>query len=408
MRLLFLSNLYPPYDLGGLEQLCQEVTEALRARGHAVHVLTSRHGVAQGEAAEADVTRTLRLQADVHHYRLTDLVLRASRERSNQKAVREAIRRTAPDLVLVWGMWDLSRRVAYWAEQMLPGRVAYYLASYWPSDPDIHEAYWRAPATRPIVNALLHPVGAQVIRSIQAERAAHPLQFRHVMCCSNYVRDRLVQTGVPAASCGVVYCGIDPEPFLRPVRAAHVGLLRLVYCGRLVADKGVHTALEALGLLKERGLLDRVHLTILGGGHPEYVARLHGLVEKLDLREHVGFVGQVPRTMVPARLAEHDVFLFTSIWPEPFGRVISEAMVSGLVVIGSEAGGARELLAHGQTALTFQPGDAAGLADRIAQVVADPGLRRSLAETGQKQALEKFRIEDTLCALERWLEDLVT
>ncbi|TMC57253.1 MAG: glycosyl transferase family 1, partial [Chloroflexi bacterium] len=47
MRLLFLSNFYPPHHFGGYEELCAEVAEGLRARGHTVAVLTSRHG-AQG------------------------------------------------------------------------------------------------------------------------------------------------------------------------------------------------------------------------------------------------------------------------------------------------------------------------------------------------------------------------
>ena len=41
MRLLFLSNFYPPHQLGGYEELCAEVAQGLRARGHTVAVLTS-------------------------------------------------------------------------------------------------------------------------------------------------------------------------------------------------------------------------------------------------------------------------------------------------------------------------------------------------------------------------------
>ena len=57
MRLLFLSNLYPPYDLGGFEQWCQEVALRLRLRGHAVQVLTSRYGLERGQPSEVGVAR---------------------------------------------------------------------------------------------------------------------------------------------------------------------------------------------------------------------------------------------------------------------------------------------------------------------------------------------------------------
>ncbi|MBN2391114.1 MAG: hypothetical protein JXR84_10330, partial [Anaerolineae bacterium] len=67
MRLLFLSNLYPPFDIGGYEQWCQEMAVCLRQRGHTVHVLTSRYGVNGVSRSEQDITRTLYLQADVFH-----------------------------------------------------------------------------------------------------------------------------------------------------------------------------------------------------------------------------------------------------------------------------------------------------------------------------------------------------
>jgi hypothetical protein len=44
MRSLFLSNYYPPHHLGGYEELCADVTEGLRARGHTINILTSNVG----------------------------------------------------------------------------------------------------------------------------------------------------------------------------------------------------------------------------------------------------------------------------------------------------------------------------------------------------------------------------
>lgn len=406
MRLLFLSNLYPPHDLGGYEQLCQEAADALRARGHAVHVLTSRFGTVGQPEQDGNVTRSLYLQADVDHYRPADVLFRRARERANARELGLAIERFSPDLVVVWGMWNLSREVPYWAEQWLPGRVAYYVSSYWPSDPDVHEQYWRAPANHPVVSALLRPFGERVIRQVRAERAAHPLRLEEARCCSGYVRDTLVRSGSLPDAAQVLYCGIDPAPFARGTPEQHNGPLRLLYFGSLLPHKGVHTAVEALGLLRERGLDDRVHLTLLGGGHPDYVARLHRLVGDLDLGDRVEFAGRVPRAEVPGRLAEHDVFLFTSIWAEPLARTVMEAMAAGLLVIGSEVGGQTEMLADGENALTFQPEDATTLAEQIARVLAEPALGRRLAEAGRQMALERFTTRRMVDGLEAWLAEM--
>jgi hypothetical protein len=86
MCLLFLSNLYPPYDIGGYEQLCQEVALCLRERGHTVWVLTSRHGLVGTPTGEQDVIRTLHLQADVHHYKPLGFFLkRSAQEEANKR-----------------------------------------------------------------------------------------------------------------------------------------------------------------------------------------------------------------------------------------------------------------------------------------------------------------------------------
>ena len=67
MRILFTSNFYPPHDLGGWEQNCQEIVLCFQARGHACHVLTSRFGVDGSKQLETGVERTLHLPVSYTH-----------------------------------------------------------------------------------------------------------------------------------------------------------------------------------------------------------------------------------------------------------------------------------------------------------------------------------------------------
>ena len=92
MRIVFLSNLYPPYDLGGFEQWCQEVTVTLRQRGHAICVLTSQFGVDRRTLVDQDIVRSLHLQADIHFYRPLDFFLkRRLYERLNANALSQVV-----------------------------------------------------------------------------------------------------------------------------------------------------------------------------------------------------------------------------------------------------------------------------------------------------------------------------
>ena len=408
MRLLFLSNLYPPYDLGGFEQLCQEVTVQLLQKGHIVKVLTSRYGNELVIDHSGNVVdRSLHLQANIHHYRPIDFFLKRSmQEQADKRELRRTIDQFSPDLIVVWGMWNLSRNLAHWAEKWMPGRVAYYVASYWPNDLDIHEAYWRLPANRPVTELLKSPLRALALFQLRREGYPPSLGFEQTMCCSQYVRDTLVQAGKLPANAGVLYVGIIPEPFLRnPTMSSEIqeSPLRLLYFGSLLPHKGVHTAIEAMFVLKQRKLVKRVELTILGGGHPDYEKRLRKMVTKYGIDDRVHFVGRLPRDEIPSRVRRFDVFLFTSIWPEPFGRTIIEAMVSGLVVIGSDVGGSREIFEHYNKELLFQPEDSRGLADRIIKVMGNRGLRQYLVQIGRQMVLERFTLDQMVDNIEDWL-----
>ena len=357
MRLLFLSSFYPPHELGGMEQLTFEVAARLQSRGHQVSVLTSRAGVAPGEPEQDNVIRSLFLQADIHYYSVRAFFLqRRAQEAVNLQELRRAIDRVQPDVFVVWNMWNLSRSLPYWAEQWLPGRVAYYIASTWPMDPDIHEEYWNLPASRRLSEVAKRSLRAMALAQMRRDGYSPGLAFAHTVCVSRYMRDKLAAAGAIPQTAEILYNGVDPAPFLadpRPKPSSQGGPLRLLFFGSLIPIKGVHVAVEAMGLLKQQGLADRFELTILGRGHPDYLASLTARVSELDLQSHVCFRDWIARADVPDMLRQYDVFLFTSTGPEAMARTVMEAMAAGLLVIGSEVGGQVEMLKHLQNALNI-------------------------------------------------------
>jgi len=415
MRVIFLSNFYPPYELGGYEQWCQEVATHLIDRGHDLRVLTSRYGIqSERENDVPYVTRVLHLQTDINYYRPTDFFLRRpNQERENIQALRETIDQFSPDIIMVWGMWNLSHNLPCWAERWMPGRVAYFISNYWPVDTDPHTEFWQLPTRRPQLEWAKRLPRSVALRQLRREGYPPQLRFEHAVCCSQYVRDTLVKAGKLPDNAGVLLGGTDPEPFLRHSRLRESLLDRLngpvefLYFGRLIHDKGVHTALEAIALLKRRGLLDGANLTILGTGHPDYEAKLRHMLVELHIGDHVRFLQQVPREQVPEWLGRFDVFLFTSIWPEPMARSVMEAMAAGLLVIGTEVGGQVEMLDNNQNALTFEAEDVECLADHMARVLKDRSLALRLARAGQQTVLERFTLERMVDDIEQYLMNVV-
>ena len=113
-----------------------------------------------------------------------------------------------------------------------------------------------------------------------------------------------------------------------------------------------------MSILTQKGY-EKFTLSIVGGGSSDYVSELQKLVEEKKLQQLVTFWGMQPREEVKDFFQNHDIFIFSSIWEEPFGIVILEAMASGMPVIGAAVGGSKEILVDGENALVYPPGGGA-------------------------------------------------
>lgn len=139
----------------------------------------------------------------------------------------------------------------------------------------------------------------------------------------------------------------------------------LMFLGRLVSDKGVDVLLDALGLLAERGI--RPALTVVGEG-PERPA-LEDQARRLGIGEQVHFLGSRQGEEIVHLLNAHRILVVPSRYDEPFGIVALEGIACGCLVIGSRGGGLKEAI--GPCGLTFENGDAAGLAALLEAALPD-------------------------------------
>ena len=147
MRILIVSNYYPPAELGGWEQLTLNVAQELESRGNQVHVLTSNYLFNRIPQPEENVTRVLNLESPDHiNYHAQYSILNRRSEQNNLKYLKKILNRFKPDIIYINGMWNLPVSLAKSAEQLFPGRVVYYMASYWPTEMNAHMAYWSSPA----------------------------------------------------------------------------------------------------------------------------------------------------------------------------------------------------------------------------------------------------------------------
>jgi glycosyltransferase involved in cell wall biosynthesis len=188
-----------------------------------------------------------------------------------------------------------------------------------------------------------------------------------------------------------------------PNRSQEEGL-RLLTLSRLSPWKGLHVALDAVRICKERSPGSISHLTVAGGnlfGEDSYADSIKAFAHTHNLP--VRFVGHV--SDVNGLLAEHDVLLSPSLTPEPFGQVIVQGMHAGLAVIATTGGGPSEVIRDGDSGLLIPPSSSDDLAQAVLRLASQPGLLMRMRRRGQLEAAS-YVDEATLPAFERTLVSL--
>jgi glycosyltransferase involved in cell wall biosynthesis len=168
------------------------------------------------------------------------------------------------------------------------------------------------------------------------------------------------------------------------VRLGERGPFTFVLMGLIHPSKGQVEAVEALALLRDRGL--QVRLVIAGSGRDK---PLRERIASLKLEDRVELTGYVNDPFPLFKAADANLVCSRH---EAFGRVTVEAMACGLPVIGHASGGTAELVREGLTGLLY-PGGAEELADRMARLVTDPGLADRMGRAGAADARDRFTIE---------------
>lgn len=379
MRILLITNMYPPHHLGGYELSCHDVVDRLLARGHGVTVLTTsfeRAGVAPRADSPHDVRRTLDLYWRDDHPWTPSLREMVALERHDHRELRRALRELDPDVVSVWNMGALPLSlISTLVRSRRP--IVHHTCNDWPALNLQLDPFRRFADRHPLVAGV---VGRALGLPTDLADLGRSGRFCWVSQATWDAAERSTPWTFPDSI--VVHSGISHTDFppLDPPHEARPWRGKLLFVGRIEGMKSVETAVAALALLPD------TTLDLVGPADPDYLNGLVAQATALGVDDRLR-VSEVTRGELRSRYLDADAVLFTSR-DEPFGLVPIEAMACATPVVASGAGGSREFLADGTNCLLYEPLDAASLAAAVERLASDATLRLALARAGLATAAE--------------------
>ncbi|MDO8361983.1 MAG: glycosyltransferase family 4 protein [Actinomycetota bacterium] len=219
-----------------------------------------------------------------------------------------------------------------------------------------------------------------------------------VACISDFTRAQLMRISEPAdwPKLHVVRCGIDVTRFTLREHEPAQSPPRIALVARVSAEKGHAVLIDAVALLRERGIT--VAVDAVGPEPDGHGALLRQRAEAAGIAEAITWHGPQPPTRVAELLGAADVFCLPT-FAEGLPVVIMEAMARGLPVVTTYISGIPELAIDGDTALVVPAARADLLADALARLLADATLRARLVAAAAAAVATRHDIRSNATAL---------
>ena len=351
LRVLLVSAAYRPY-LSGVSEHVHDLAAQLRARGHAVSLLTASYSLPSTEADPDYVTRIGRALVIRHgpgHFTLPVGIRLAAQ-------VKDYMRRNMFDVIHCHGIFPPE--IAYWA-------------TLYARAPVVTSFHWSFVGTGPL-RALFRMVFPRLNRRLAARIAVSE-------ACRDWVR-----LWFPG-DYHIIHNGIDTDRFkpgAQPPASLADDRPSILYVGRLDRRKGLPMLLEAMpGVI---GQVPDAKLVVVGPGPLESDCRSR--CRELGIAEAVNFEGPVRSERLPGYYGNSTVYVSPSVGRESMGIVLVEAMACGRAVIASDIAAYNEVIQTGVNGLLVPEHNPTTLCETVTRVLTDPALRGRLEQAAMDRA----------------------
>jgi len=371
MRILLCHNYYQ--QPGGEDQSFAAEVALLESRGHAVMRYTVHNDV-------------------IKRMRLLNVGMRTLWSRQTYRDLRELIRNVRPDVMHCTNIFPLISPSAYYAARdedvpvvqslrnyrllcprallMREGRICEDCLHRRLAWPGIRHGCYRNSRLATAVTAGM----TTVHRFFGTWTRLVDLYFT----LTEAARQKFIEGGFPPDKIVVKPNFLDPDPGTGNGDGGYA-----VFVGRLSAEKGITTLLDCWSELKVP-----LPLRIIGDGPlaPQ-------VQQAAATNDAITWLRHQPQETVLSQIGGASLLVMPSLSYETFGRAIIEAFAKGTPVVASRLGAMAELVEDGRTGLHFEAGNAADLAGKIEQLLAEPVRLAEMRHAARREYETKYTAE---------------
>lgn len=186
----------------------------------------------------------------------------------------------------------------------------------------------------------------------------------------------------PSQKIIIIYNGTDIENFKPDEKVKNKEKLIITLGGtRVTRRKGINYLIEAIYKLSK--IYSNIFVTIIGEGSEKKI--LENLAKKLKIEDRISFLGRIDYGKIPRYYQEASIFILPSL-NEGMSNAMLEALSSGLPILATDTGGAKELIESGKNGFIIKKKDSSDIANKIEILINNTDLRQKMGENSRKKA----------------------
>ena len=360
---------------GGEDRMFELETDALRKHGHEVITYHIENSEALGQDTLYQKIRT---------------ALEAPYSRRSKKSVQRFLKKHQPDISHIHNWFPLITPSIYTAHQKANVPVIQTLhnyrlgcasANYRRDGKDCNSCNRQSNTSsirhRCYKNSLFGSISWKLIIDRNWRNQTFTQKVDRYLCPSHEVYNRHRLMGIPVEKLQILPNACPDPRSNETIKSKKKQFFEVVFAGRLVAEKGTQILVEAWQKIPSK-LQQKSRLTIIGDG-PELV-KLKRLTQSTA---NIRFAGELDHSSTLKYFNKSDLLVCPTLWAEPFGLTIIEAMGAGIPIIASEIGAPQELIRSEKTGLLVKAGDAAVLAKALIHLIKNPDIAKDMGDRGR-------------------------